>query len=155
MPAGRGCGGGRSDDSSNGELSGDESELELDEWRLDGEGRFGRKAVESVLEALVVLGRKPVRWEVRVVHISAQLHLDQLLEAFYRRRLRLVRHRFDTNARARVGAPAGGRGVVGRGGGEASEMRQKLLHEQALTRRLRSKLQHWLILLKRNVRQRA
>ncbi|KAL1524712.1 hypothetical protein AB1Y20_019596 [Prymnesium parvum] len=130
----------RTDESSSGS---EESELDEASGERaaadDGEGAFGREAVSAALEALVVLGRKPVRWEMRLQQVALPVHLDQLVEALYRRRLRLVRMRFGPSER------------TSGEGGAAGEPRSRLPHEEALTRRLRSKLQHWLTRLKRNV----
>lgn len=132
----------------------------------DGDGKFGGEAIRRTLEALLELVRKPVRWELKLWHISAELHLDHLIEAFFRRRLRLLHKRFapntteeekreapresDAPGATAVAASTNSEGVAQSSGGSAG--RVLLLQEEAVTRRLRMRLQFWLGWLKRTVR---
>eukprot|EP00965_Chrysotila_dentata_P070290 2322212-Pleurochrysis_carterae.AAC.1 len=50
-----------------------------------------RDRISRVLDALARLARKPMRWQIVVQHVSIGVQLDYVIEALWRRRLRLLR----------------------------------------------------------------
>lgn len=159
------------EDGEEGQGGGDDGD---DTEELGLEAELGGAAVSRVLDALVVLGRKPCRWKVSLLHFSVEVHLDELLEAFYRRRLRLVRVRHFPGGKAvaggildakggryaqsasssSTGGSGGASGSPARGGERSKEdhpLHSKLAEQEATTRRLRVRLLQLLTRLKHNV----